>query len=143
MKARFYINLSDDNVAVKNLQQITETDVEYKYDTERGAPTLYISTNKVNVSKCNYVYLEAFNRYYFATITVSQQHVVVECTCDVLSSFWTNIADLPAIIDRQQNTYNLYLSDSDFRTYQFDNVAFKNFPSTPFTKNLEYILLTL
>ena len=143
MKAIFFINSSADNVAVKTLTQLAEVDVEYKNDTSRNSPTLMVSTPNVNIYKCNYVYLEAFNRFYFATITVSQQYVIVECKCDVLSSLWNEIADIPAIIDRQQNKYNLYLPDTDFRTYQFDNVAFKTFPATPFTKQLEYILITM
>lgn len=143
MNATLYINHSPASVANKNLTKVSDVTVSFKGDANVSSPSLTLQAEGIDVSKVNYMWIEDFNRYYNVEITVSQQHIYAECQCDLLSSFLTYLLQKDAIIERQQNNYNLYLQDQDFRTYQFDNVAFKNFPATPFTKNLEYILLTL
>lgn len=141
--ATLYTNNSNNNVAVKNLTTIKTVNIEFKGEVAVENPTIILQSDSVDVSKCNYIYIEDFNRYYYATITVSAQKIIATCNVDVLSSYWNELKNTDAIIQRQENTYNLYLQDSDFNTYQFDNIAFKTFPETPFTKELEYVLATM
>lgn len=62
----------------------------------------------------NYVYIPAFGgRYYFVENVVSAGKNLwnISFTEDVLMSFKTGILKLSAVIERQENDYNLYLRD--------------------------------
>lgn len=67
------------------------------------------------ILKSNYVYIPAFNRYYFINSITSVRTNLwrVNLHCDVLYSFRNDVLQIKAIIDRQENNFNRYLIDNN------------------------------
>ena len=88
----------------------------------------------------NYVYIEAFDRFYYVTGVSADLHgiITVSCACDVLETAGDSVKDFEAIIRRQENSYNLYLDDGVFKAYQNTKHKITAFPN-PFT-DYSYIL---
>lgn len=103
-------------------------------------PVIKIECNISNYTKCNYMHIPEFGRYYFVNNISSILNDIVEFSChvDVLSSFKDEIRTNSAIIRRQENNWNLYLNDGTFKVYQNPMVLTKAFPSG-FSKQ-EFIL---
>lgn len=80
----------------------------------------------------NYVYIEAFNRFYYVTGVSADLHgmITVSCTVDPLETNITAIAQMNAIIRRQENQYNLYLDDGIFKAYQNTKHKLIAFPNS-------------
>lgn len=88
----------------------------------------------------NYVYIEAFDRFYYVNgVSADLKNIVtVSCTIDVLETAGNSVKDFQAIIRRQENKYNLYLDDGIFKAYQNTKHKIIAFPN-PFT-DYSYIL---
>lgn len=88
----------------------------------------------------NYVYIQAFDRFYYVTGISADLHgvVTVSCTVDPLETNASAIAQMNAIIRRQENQYNLYLDDGIFKAYQNTKHKLIAFPNS-FTE-YSYIL---
>ena len=81
------------------------------------------------MQKANYVYIGDFKRYYYITkITAMSGNIFeLELSVDAPMSWLTEVLNQYAIVDRQQNSWNVYLSDSFIRTY-----------NTPYNTVLEF-----
>ena len=55
--------------------------------------------------------------------------VRLTCHVDVRMSFKGEFLDLPAVVSRQEENYNLYLDDGSFMTYANPHVVTREFPS--------------
>lgn len=127
MDVNFYKNKSDKKYLDKNIELIATTNCIFKDDTTVKNPTLILS-NINGLTQSNYLYIEDFDRYYYIdNITYSQQRYYIECSCDVLMSFSDDIKNCTAIIERQENEYNLYLNDEEYKVYQYPRVQTKRF----------------
>lgn len=75
------------------------------------SPVLTIEYPKV--PDFNYVYIEAFGRYYFVTGVVSVRHNLWEISleCDVLMTYKDKLLECEAFIDRNENTFNPLIVD--------------------------------
>ena len=80
----------------------------------------------------NYVYIEAFDRFYYVTGVSADLHgiITVSCTVDPLETNANAIAQMNAIIKRQENQYNLYLDDGIFKSYQNTKHKLIAFPNS-------------
>ena len=80
----------------------------------------------------NYVYIEAFQRFYYVTGVSADLHgiVTVSCTVDTLETNASAIEQMNAIIRRQENAYNLYLDDGIFKAYQNTKHKLIAFPNS-------------
>lgn len=80
----------------------------------------------------NYVYIEAFDRFYYVAGVSADLHgvVTVSCTVDPLETNANIIAQMNAIIRRQENQYNLYLDDGIFKAYQNTKHKLIAFPNS-------------
>lgn len=89
------------------------------------------------VIACNYAYIPEFGRYYFVkNITSVRTNVwIIECHVDVLGTYATQIKAQTAVVRRQENSWNLYLDDGIFKTYQNPKIITKAFPSGFTTQN--------
>lgn len=89
----------------------------------------------------NYVYIPEFNAYYFIdNITIeSRNRYTISCVKDVLETAWLNLVYKEAVIERQENLFNLYQDDEMFKTYCVPVYETYNFP-TSFNKN-NYVLV--
>ena len=96
----------------------------------------YLPTN------INYLYVPTFKAYYFITdITIVRNGLYkISANKDVLETAWDALSQTSAVIDRQQNLYNLYQGDEEFNIYSQPMIETRAFP-TAFTDN-QYILVT-
>lgn len=136
MQVNLMINNSDNIVVSKNLATYKMgINCNLKDSTELLTPTLRISKdNDVELDAFNYVYIPDFSRYYYVTNSSKELGGVIqiECKVDVLMSHANAIRNLNAIVERQENLYNLYLPSLKlpdlgyrrFQTYQFSQNPF-------------------
>lgn len=140
-KAIFYTNRSDDRKVDKALTEISASNiVQYKSDTNIMDPSITVNLF-VNFQKCNYVYLEDFQRYYFIrSITVSQQRLILDLHIDVLKTYASNIRGQKVIVKRQasKKKANFYLDDDHYKALEYSRIQCKGF-ANGFTNN-EFIL---
>lgn len=124
-------NNSENNRAVKSLTELITLDGNLKQETSIVDPVITVSVTGANnthgieaLQHANYMTINAFDRSYFITdiVSVSQDMVEIHAHCDVVSSFYEQYKDNVAVIGRQQNSYNKYLNDSQFKIYQDRNV---------------------
>lgn len=129
VKVYLYTNLSDRRTAKKELVLIAEKDCEFKGDVDVQRPVLLLTGDASAYSLCNYAKIAAFNRYYYATVkSVPGGMVEVSCVRDPLTSAWNlGLPNLPAVIERQQEQFNLYLNDGTFKAYANDQIQTKKF----------------
>lgn len=78
-------------------------------------PSITFECADDKILKSNYVYIPAFNRYYFINSITSVRANLwrVNLHCDVLYSFRNDVLQIKAIIDRQENNFNRYLIDNN------------------------------
>lgn len=78
-------------------------------------PSITFECADDKILKSNYVYIPAFNRYYFINSITSVRTNLwrVNLHCDVLYSFRNDVMQIKAIIDRQENNFNRYLIDNN------------------------------
>lgn len=76
----------------------------------------------------NYLYIPAFDRYYFVTDkTVEHQRTIINCHVDVLMSFNAEIKALNVIAERASNNYNLYQVDNELSLLNYKVISTKSF----------------
>lgn len=78
-------------------------------------PSITFECTDDKILKSNYIYIPAFNRYYFINSITSVRTNLwhVNLHCDVLYSFRNDVLQIKAIIDRQENNFNRYLIDNN------------------------------
>lgn len=91
------------------------------------------------IIKCNFVYIEDFNRYYYVTdrISINKGLWRLNMRSDVLMSFKVNILNLNAFVTRNEFTYNALIRD-DLVTYEYDKDVTEYIPLNGDKKNLTF-----
>lgn len=86
----------------------------------------------------NYVYIGAFNRYYFVTgiTSVAYRMWRIELSTDVLMTYKNGIALLTAIIARQENDYNDNLIDAEIPLEKQQVITVEEIPNTVLSNQL-------
>lgn len=138
-----YKNNSEDYALTKSLSaQITLDSCVFKDDSSVENPNVVISTG-TDITECNYMYIADLHRYYFIReIGVVRAGVYyIRGHVDVLSTYANEIKACNAIIARQENSYNMYLDDPEFKTLNKSQVVTKQFANGAFTKNMNYVLV--
>lgn len=138
-----YINSSENNRVNKVLSDKFEMSGTLRGETNVVNPEILIE--HTNPTGYNYAYIPEFNRYYFINEFTSVRNGLwrVRLAVDVLETYKTQIKQIPAIIDKQQNkgNSNLYLNDG---SYVIDSRSYNtilNF-SGGFNNVGEFILIT-
>lgn len=138
-----YINSSENNRVNKVLSGKFELTGTLRGETNVINPEILIE--HANPTGYNYAYIPEFNRYYFINEFTSVRNGLwrVRLAVDVLETYKTQIKQMPAIIDKQQNkgNSNLYLNDG---SYVIDSRSYNtilNF-SGGFNNVGEFILIT-
>lgn len=105
-------------------------------------PILLIA-NTNNLTDCNYLYISEFNRYYFITDIVSVRNGLweIHAHVDVLMTYSSQIKACTGICKRQEQLFNLYLDDPEFKTYNNSQIVTKVFSGGNLTKNMSYVLV--
>ena len=101
-----------------------------KEQTSLIDPVLTIACTDAQAAVCNYIYVPALLRYYFVRDVVSVRTGLYEFTChvDVLDTWEIAIKRQAAVVQRQENYWNLYLNDGQFKVYQNPNITLNTFP---------------
>lgn len=129
----------------KTLSEGLSFEVELKAGTSILKPVLLLASPTA-LTGYNYMYISDFGRYYFIDDIKSVRNGQWEISAhvDVLETYKTAIKNNTAVIKRQQNQFNLYLDDAEFKTYNYERIQTLKFKlgtgQTGFTKNLKYIL---
>lgn len=110
-KIELYNNRSEKNRIGKTLEETQEYEGNLRDETSVTSPIIMIENN--GFPEGNYAYISLFNRYYFITDITSIRNNIWQLSlkCDVLESFKSSILSCNAILDRQEQDYNLYIPD--------------------------------
>lgn len=143
ISVEFYINSSDKRVINKTLTETGAFSCTLKNGTNIINPVFVISGVDGAFINSNYVVVPDFKRKYFINNIVSVANGVWEVSChvDVLSSFYHEITDNNAIINRQASKWNLFLNDNSFQCYQNPYIVQKQFPNGFSTSALGFSLI--
>ena len=129
MDIKIFNNTSEKVKVGKTLTNVRDISGELKEACDIINPVIIISGE--NLSSYNYLYIPVFNRYYFITdIKVIRNNLwEISCHCDVLETYKNEIKNQKAIVARQENKYNLYLNDPEWKVYTNKQVLTREFPS--------------
>lgn len=118
MTVILYSNASTANTVNKSLTQVDSITGTLREPTSLINPTITITRS--NPLGFNYFYVEEFGRYYYLTGISSVYNGLISISghVDVLKTYQSAIANMNAIVRRQENSYNLYLDDGIFKAYQ-------------------------
>ena len=112
---KLYRTFMADNVVDKSLEYLTDVKGNAREEISPLYPVINIDGSSVNITNCNYVYIENFKRYYYVTskecirTNLWRLHLRV----DVLMSYKDYILDLSCIVGRSASDYNKKLPDAE------------------------------
>ena len=140
MLIQLFNNGSDKNHITKTLTNETTVTGNLRKSVDIIEPILEL--NFPNIINFNYCYIPDFKRYYYITkiTALTSKLFEIQLFVDVLMTYKNKILEQTATIARQEKLFNLYLPDSDFKTYNNSKVVTKKFP-TGFDTNDELILI--
>ena len=94
------------------------------------------------ITKCNYMYIDNFNRYYFITGFNIVRNTVLEVTghVDVLNTYKDQIKANTGLILRSESNYSKFLDDGAFKIFSNPYVVTKKLTGESFAKNPSFIL---
>ena len=135
MNVTLYKNISSPNTLNKSITAIRSTiSCSLKDNTDIKTPTIRISKSLISDSTSfNYMYIDIFKRYYYTNQPLECVGGILEISgnIDVLMSHKNEIKNLNALVERQQNFYNLYLSDLQIPNLAYKRVQTLKFPNQP------------
>lgn len=144
MNVKFYINSSENYRVDKQITQQLSAECTLKDNTSVENPVLMIRSTS-NISSYNYMYIPDFGRYYYINEIVSVHNGLweIHAHVDVLMTYKSQIRGCNATFKRQENLFNLYLDDPEFKTYNKSDIVTKAFSggNGPLSKNMSYVLV--
>ena len=145
MNLTLYYNASERKVIGKSLRTLGTVKGVLKGDASITSPTFVVEANSSYFNGVNYLYWEETKRYYYIDDiqALTGGRMLFVCSVDVLETYKSQIKQMPAIIDKQQNNVNsnLYLNDG---SYVIDSRSYNtilNF-SGGFNDDGKFILIT-
>lgn len=126
----------------KTYSSETSFDCQFKAESSIFDPEIVISTGS-DLSGFNAMRIPSFNnrKYYITDISVVRAGIwKIKAHVDVLSTYANEILANTAVVKRQSNLYNTYLSDNEFKVQNNETIETLYFSSTGFTKALDYLL---
>lgn len=128
MNVTLYKNTSEKAKVGKTLTSASAHTGTLREGCEVVNPTIIVEWD--NLSDFNYMYIPEFHRYYFITGITSVKKGLwqIDGHCDVLESYKEQIKTQKAVVERQEQKYNLYLNDPDWRIYRNKQVLTRTFP---------------
>lgn len=103
-------------------------------------PVIEIETES-NISNFNYAYIPDFGRYYFMRPeNTGAKFWRLNMHTDVLNSWPTQLKACECIVAINENRFNMYLPDSNYKAYQNDKILINRFPGGFNLNNARFIL---
>lgn len=120
---------------VKTLYSAYNVTVQLKNPTDVLKPVIILGG--VDISNYNYCYIPDFKRYYYISDMTTDYGNLSgrECVIDPLMTYSSQIKSLNAIVERQQNFYNLYLPNLGIPDMSYARVQTRLFPQQPLNVN--------
>ena len=114
MRIILYKNRSEPNRVDKTLEEIVVLDGNLREECSIMSPSITIKATANVVTNCNYMWIQDWNRYYFIDDITSIRNDIwsISGSIDVLHTYKEQFKNIPCVISRQENLYNLYLEDS-------------------------------
>lgn len=111
-----------------------------KDDCDIVDPVIEIESTS-NISNINYAYISDFGRYYFVRVeNTGARFWRLTMHCDVLNTWAAQIKTCPCIVAMNENRFNMYLPDSNYKAYQNDKILINRFPGGFNLNNARFIL---
>ena len=131
MTVKLYQNKSEFNVVDKDLTELATLTGTLREQSSVVDPAINFSGLTQYIDTANYAYISEFGRYYFITDIqyVRNNLWLLTMHVDVLYTYASQIRNNSAIIERNENEYDLKLNDGLFRTQQNPRIAQYPFPS--------------
>ena len=135
---RIYRVTDENNKLNKTLGSYMTVNGTLKNETDIINPEIILEvSNSVITSSSdtfttrNYIYIPSLSRYYFITdMTIVQSNLVrIRCHIDVLMTYNSQIKAMKGVMARQENYYNLYLTDSALNKLAYPLIQHKAFPN--------------
>jgi hypothetical protein len=125
-----YRNQSDERKVEKELIDKTELTGTFRNESSIYNPVVRVQWTQ-SANKINYMYIPAYDRYYYITdiVRVRDEIVDIKGRTDVLMSFKDEILNMTGIVKRSANKWNLYLDDGSLKVYNNPMISTKEFPS--------------
>ena len=129
MQIKLYKNLSEVNTIGKTLTEESVRTGTLKDGGSVLSPSVVLTGE--NLSGFNYAYIPQFSRYYFIKEITSVKSGLWEISMrvDVLETYQSQIKAQKAVVERQEQNYNLYLNDPEWKVYTNKQVLTRDFPS--------------
>lgn len=110
----------------------------------RQTSDMTIGNESQPLSKCNYMFINNFNRYYYITDIISVRNSAVEIhgRVDVLKTYADEIYDNSGYILRSASRSNVsrYLDDDHIKIYANPHIVTKKLTGDTFAENPTFIL---
>ena len=130
MVITLYNNKSERNAVIKTPTEVRIVTGTLREESSLIDPVITFSDIGDVITNINYAYIPDFNRYYFVTnVTCVRNNLWrISFHVDVLYTYRTQIRKNHAIIERNENKYDLKLNDGLFKTQQNPRIAQFSFP---------------
>lgn len=131
MTVALYTNNSEINRVDKDIETLITLSGTLKEDSSIIDPVITMSDIDEYIPAANYAWIAEFERFYFITNVESIRNNLWRLTLhvDVLYTFASSIRANSALIERNENEYDLLLNDGLFKTQQNPRIAQFPFPS--------------
>lgn len=132
MRCTLYVNKSPTNRMEKELDVITEYEIEFKGSNSVTDITLTLAeSNAEMIIRANYAFIPLLRRYYFIMDirNIKQGLWELDLHCDVLMSFREQILAHSAVIARQETQFDVMLNDELYRLNQNPVITTRKFPA--------------
>ena len=141
MKVILYYNKSEEMRVDKELDELLVINGTLRDECSIETPVILIETTPEIMSTCNYMYIEEFNRYYFVKKDIVRNNLWrITGDVDVLSSFKNEIKNSFALIVRNENNINYFLTDAEREMYAKPHTVIKKF-SGNFNNQFDSVIL--
>lgn len=131
MTLTLYSNASEYASLDKELTQVISLTGTLREESSIIDPVLTVEGLDQYITEINYAYIPEFGRYYFITNIESVRTNLwrLSLHVDVLHTYAASIRENSAIIERNENEYDLQLNDGLFQTRQNPRIAQYPFPA--------------
>lgn len=132
MTLTLYANSSEYAALDKELEQVISLSGILREESSIIDPVITVEDLDDFITQINYAYIPEFGRYYFITNIESVRNHLwrLSLHVDVLHTYATAIRGNSAIIERNENEYDLQINDGLFQTRQNPRIAQYPFPGS-------------
>lgn len=141
MNINMYINKSDPRKVYKHLQLLRENiDLQIYEEISIEEPTFIIRLDNI-IPSCNYIYIPAWGRYYYANITINKDKAIISCEVDSLSTFFNSCGSSRVIARRSSSRPDARIEDNRVLKLKEPKINVRRVnASIPVTAGYNYVL---